>query len=108
MIGQFELIQNGLSRDFAVDEIRFNVFKFQEAASVGLPVKAKRQEINMPEQHIASQNIVSRRSFLKQAITLPGALFIVACAGSGSNTGSTVNTISSPQAAKTFTTACSG
>jgi len=28
MIGQFELIQNGLSRDFAVDEIRFNVFKF--------------------------------------------------------------------------------
>jgi len=62
----------------------------------------------MPEQHIASQNIVSRRSFLKQAITLPGALFIVACAGSGSNTGSTVNTISSPQAAKTFTTPCSG
>ena len=35
----------------------------------------------MPQRHISSENIVSRRSFLKQSLTLPGALLIVACAG---------------------------
>ena len=60
----------------------------------------------MPEQHIWPQNIVSRRSFLKQSLALPGALLIVACAGSVNNTGSPQATTAAQ--ATTSTAACSG
>jgi protocatechuate 3,4-dioxygenase beta subunit len=67
----------------------------------------------MLQRHISPEKIVSRRSFLKQSLTLPGALLIVACAGPVSNTGSAVKTTPSPQAATTAqattsTRACSG
>ena len=61
----------------------------------------------MPQRHISSENIVSRRSFLKQSLTLPGALLIVACAGPVSNTTSSPQTATTAQAT-TSTRACSG
>ncbi|OLB46067.1 MAG: hypothetical protein AUH05_02005 [Ktedonobacter sp. 13_2_20CM_53_11] len=61
----------------------------------------------MPQRQISSENIVSRRSFLKQSLTLPGALLIVACAGPVSNTTSSPQTATTAQAT-TSTRACSG
>lgn len=61
----------------------------------------------MPQLHISSENIVSRRSFLKQSLTLPCALLIVACAGPVSNTTSSPQAATTAQAT-TSTRACSG
>jgi protocatechuate 3,4-dioxygenase beta subunit len=52
----------------------------------------------MPEQHISSENLVSRRSFLQQSLMLPLAVLLAACAGSVSTTGSASQATASPQA----------
>ncbi len=52
----------------------------------------------MPQQHRSSENIVSRRLFLQQSLTLSAAVLLVACAGPGSTTGSAGKTQASPQA----------
>ncbi len=52
----------------------------------------------MPEQHISSENLVSRRSFLQQSLTLPLAVLLAACAGPVSTTGSASQATASPQA----------
>ncbi len=69
----------------------------------------------MPQQHISSENIISRRSFLQQSLTIPVAVLLAACAGPVSNTGSAGQTAASPQASTgaqsttlTSTPACSG
>src|SRR5712692_6122700 len=69
----------------------------------------------MPQQHMSSENIVGRRLFLQQSLTLSAAVLLVACAGPGSTTGSAGKTQASPQAttgaqATTLspTPACSG
>jgi protocatechuate 3,4-dioxygenase beta subunit len=69
----------------------------------------------MPQQHISSENIISRRSFLQQSLTIPVAVLLAACAGPVSNTGSAGQTAASPQASPgaqsttlTSTPACSG
>ena len=56
----------------------------------------------MPLQHISSQNIASRRAFLQQSLTLPVAVLIAACAGSGSTTAPASTTTGAQ------TSACSG
>ena len=58
----------------------------------------------MPLHHTLSQNIVSRRAFLHQSLTLPVAALIAACAGSGSTTVPASTTTG----AQTTTSACSG
>src|SRR6266704_1548197 len=52
----------------------------------------------MPQQHITSENIISRRSFLQQSLTIPVAVLLAACAGPVSNTGSAGQATASPQA----------
>ena len=55
----------------------------------------------MPQQHTLPENTISRRSFLKQSLVLPGALLIASCAAPASTTGPSVHPASSPQAATT-------
>ncbi len=69
----------------------------------------------MPQQHLSSENLVSRRSLLQQALTLPVAVLLAACAGSGSTAGSAGQATASPQASPgaqsttlTSPPACSG
>jgi protocatechuate 3,4-dioxygenase beta subunit len=52
----------------------------------------------MPQQQILSWKAVSRRSFLQKSLILPVVFLIVACAGSGSTTGSAGNTAALPLA----------
>src|SRR5437660_786651 len=52
----------------------------------------------MPEQHLSSENTISRRSFLQRSLTLPVALLIAGCAGPVSNPGSVGQVTASPQA----------
>ncbi len=52
----------------------------------------------MPQQHLSSEHLVSRRSLLQQALTLPVAVLLAACAGSGSTAGSAGQATASPQA----------
>jgi hypothetical protein len=47
----------------------------------------------MPQHHQLSENNINRRAFLKQSLMLPGALLILSCASTASNTASTVHTI---------------
>jgi hypothetical protein len=51
----------------------------------------------MPEQHISSENPISRRSFLQQSLTLPLAVLLASCAGSVSTTGSASQATASPR-----------
>lgn len=52
----------------------------------------------MPQQQILSGKAVSRRSFLQKSLILLVVFLIVACAGSGSTTGSAGNTAALPLA----------
>ena len=52
----------------------------------------------MPQQQILSWKAVSRRWFLQKSLILPVVFLIVACAGSGSTTGSAGNTAALPLA----------
>jgi len=65
----------------------------------------------MPLQHISSQNSISRRTFLQQSLTLPAAVLIAACTGSGSTTvpaGTTPGSAQATTGAQPTTAACSG
>lgn len=52
----------------------------------------------MPQQHISSEETVSRRSFLQKSLMLPVAFLIAACEGRVSTTGSAGNIAASPSA----------
>jgi protocatechuate 3,4-dioxygenase beta subunit len=62
----------------------------------------------MPQQHPPPDPIISRRSFLKQSLVLPGALLILSCAAPASNTESPAHPASSPQTATTPQATTSG